>query len=169
MGCLKVKSTSLNSKEVLDSTYERLETLFKNEKIRSFEKETSLTPLLEYGQTKEEFYCSGFIFQTETGSGEIIFTARRIVKDDIGIEYGLRWCNCGPIKDLNSFKLKDHIGFQNTRRWVLAKPYKDQLLALGRSIPGDYRIKTEGENNIYSADVIQHLIVEILSERIRNI
>ena len=161
--------TGLTSKEVVDSTYERLETLFKNDIIKNFEKETSLTPLLEYGHTKEEFYCSGFIFRTETESSEIIFTARRVVKDDIGIEYGLRWCSCGPIEDLDSFKLEDHIGFQNTRRWVLAKPYREQLLALGENVPREYKIKAEGEEKIYSPDLVQQLVVEILVDRIRKI
>lgn len=162
-------STGLTSKEVVDSTYERLEALFKNDKIKNFEKETSLTPLLEYGHTKEEFYCSGFVFQTETGNSEIIFTARRVIKDDIGIEYGLRWCPCGIIEDMGSFKLEDNISFQNTRKWVLAKPYREQLLALGKNVPGDYKDKAEGEEKRYSSDLIQYLVVKILVDRIRKI
>jgi len=159
----------LNSVEVIDSTFTELESLFNKDVIKNFEQETSLTLLPEYGKTKEEFYCSGFFFRTATESVEIIFTAKRVVRDEMGIEYGLRWCSCGPIEDLEQFNPSDHIRFQNNRRWLLAKPYQEQLLALGKSVPGNYKIKDKKPEPLYTPDFIQHLIVEILADRIRNI
>jgi|GEM_PF-1778684 len=159
----------LNSVKVIDSAFKELEYLFKKNPGKEFEQETSLTLLPEYGKTKEEFFCSGFFFRTATESVEIIFTAKRVVKDEIGIKYGLRWCSCGPMENLSDFKPSDHIRFKNNRRWVLAKPYQEQLLALGKSIPGDYRIKSGERETLYDPEVITHLIVQILADRIRNI
>ncbi len=159
----------LNSVEVVDSTLTELESLFNKDIVKNFEQETSLTLLPEYGKTKEEFFCSGFFFRTESENLEIIFTAKRVVRDEIGIEYGLRWCSCGAIENLDEFNPSDHIRFQNNRRWVLAKPYQEQLLALGKSLPGNYKIKGNEPEQLYAPEVIQHLIVEILADRIRNI
>lgn len=159
----------LNSVEVIDSTLAELESLFKRDVVEDFEQETSLTLLPEYGKTKEEFLCSGFFFRTESEGLEIIFTAKRVVRDEIGIEYGLRWCSCGAIENLEEFNPSDHIRFQNNRRWVLAKPYQEQLLALGKSISSDYKIKSEEGEKLYSPKVLQHLTVDILADRIRRI
>ncbi|MFW6190914.1 MAG: hypothetical protein ACOC49_04635 [Candidatus Bipolaricaulota bacterium] len=164
-----MQATGLSQKEVIDSTFDELKSLFKEESIKDFEQETYLTPLMEYGKTKEEFYCSGFVFQTETSSTEIIFTARRVVRGDFGIDYGLRWCHCGPIDSLEDFNPADHISFQNSRRWILAKPYQDQLLALGRNVPHSYMIPGDEGDRLYSPDIIHRLTVKILADRIRRI
>jgi len=164
-----IKSTGLKPEKVVDSTFKKLEKLFEDEITRNFEKEISLTPILEYGQTKEEFDCSGFIFQTESKSAEIIFTAKRVVTDDIGIDYGLRWCSCGPVEDLGGLKLEDYICFKSNRRWILAKPYREELLALGRNIPRNLRLKDAEGQGLYSPDVIQYLVVAILADRIKRV
>jgi hypothetical protein len=161
--------TEMHPIEVIDSTFGELKSLFKQESVKNFEQETTLTRLPEYGKTKEEFYCSGFFFQTETSEVEIIFTAKRVVRDDIGIEYGLRWCSYGAIENLDDFTPSEHISFQNSRRWVLAQPYQEQLLALGKSIPRSYKIQDEEEEELYSHEVINYLTTNILADRIKRI
>jgi len=163
-----MQETGIGAKEAVTSIFEKLETVFEASIDKTFEKEVSLTPLLEYGRTKEEFFCSGFTFQTDTGNGEIIFTARRVVRADFGVEYGLRWCNCGPVEEWSGFKFEDHIGFQNNRRWILAKPYQEQLLALGRPIPKEFTLRLKDNRKTYSPDIIQHLTIEILADRIKR-
>ena len=162
------KLTGLEPEKVVNSIFDRLEELFEDLTIDNFETEISLTPLLEYGQTKEEFYCSGFIFQTGSKNTEIIFTAKRVITDDIGIDYGLRWCNCGPIDDSEDFELEDYISFRSTRKWILAKPYRENLLALGRNVPKGFRLSNEDGQVLYSPDVIEHLLVKILVDRIKR-
>lgn len=160
-----LKEVKLSPERVITSCYEKLEGIFQDKKIKNFEKEISLTPVLEYGRTKEEFYCNGFIFRTER-SIEIIFTARRVISDNVGIDYGLRWCASDTTEELDSLKLDDYLCFKNERRWVLAKPYQSHLLVLGKTIPENFRKESKNGGKIYSTDLIQYLIVEILADKI---
>ena len=159
-------SSGLKPQEVIDSTFSKLETHFQDRVIDNFEREISLTPLVEYGQTKEEFHCTGFIFQTASKTTEIIFTAKRVITDDVGVNYGLRWCSCGQIENSERLKLRDYVSFKSNRRWVLAKPKHKRLLALGRNIPSEYRLNSQEGDELYSPDVLQYLLVEILVDRI---
>ena len=49
---------------------------------------------------------------------------------------------------------------------MLAKPKHKRLLALGRNIPSEYRLNSQEGDELYSPDVLQYLLVEILVDRI---
>ena len=161
-----VKLDELTSVNVINSIYKMLENTFQDNLIKKFEEEICLTPLSEYGKSKQEFFCRGFIFQTMSKSTEIISTAKRVIKDDFGIKYGLRWCSANPKDGIASLKLKDCVCFKNERRWILAKPYNENLLALGRDIPKEYKFKINNGRTTYSPKILQYLIVNILTDKI---